>query len=377
MAGRVNGVQIGAMPTPPEPTAAVPAAPALYTPDVAAPVDTPLPQPTPSPRAPSRLRARLLVAALGAGILVALAPYVAGLVGSVLLYVMLAPLHARLAAPRTRLSSGGVAALLVVGALLLVLLPGIWLTAQIVEQAPDILRTAQASPLLDRLQGLTIAGIDLGAQAARAGGGVAAWASRQAVALLGGATQAVLDLVIALFGCYYLLVSGDAIWARVRHWVPFSPASAERLRDRAHSVAEATLVGTALVAVLQGGIVGVAFWVTGIGNALFWGTVTALCSVLPLFGSALVWLPATLYLLSVGQVPQAIGMAGAGGLLASNIDNLVRPIVYRRVSGIHPMVTLVGAFAGVRLFGLVGVLLGPLAIALFSELLEVYDEEYG
>lgn len=354
------------------------AASAPFTPDAAAPpAAAPAPAPAPREPVPSRLRARLLIALLGGGVLFALAPYVTGLVGGALLYVMCAPLHHRLARPHGRLASGAAAGLLVAAALVLVLLPGIWLTVQIVEQAPDIFRAAQASPLLARLQGLTVAGIDVGAQLARAGGTIASWGSRQAVAVLGGATQAVLDLVIALFGCYYLLVAGDTVWARVRRWVPFTAASAERLRERAHSVAEATLVGTALVALLQGTIVGVAFWATGIDNAVFWGAVTALCSVLPLFGSALVWLPGALYHLSVQQVPQAIALAIAGGVVASNVDNLIRPIVYRRVSDIHPMITLVGAFAGVRLFGLVGVLLGPLAISLFFEIVKLYEEEYG
>lgn len=364
--------------TPEAPPALTPAAsmpPATASPPLPAPAPGGLPvlahPPTPGK---ARLRARLLIAALGAGVLVSLAPYVAGLVGGALLYVMCAPLHRRL---RTRLSSGASAALLVLGALLLVLLPGAWLTIQIVQQAPDILRAASTSPLLAKLDALTVAGVDVGAQLARAGGTLAAWGSRQAVALLGGATQALLDLVIALFGLYYLLVSGDALWSRVRRWVPFTEASAERLRDRAHSVAEATLLGTALTAALQGAIVGVAFWLTGIDHALFWGAVTALCSVLPLFGSALVWLPGTLFHVAEGRIPQAVALLVAGGLLASNVDNLIRPIIYRRVSDIHPMVTLVGAFAGVRLFGLVGVLLGPLAISLFFELLTLYEEEYG
>ena len=348
---------------------AAPAAPAAPAPPTTAVAPTHAPDPR-----QVRLRARILIAALGAGVLFALAPYVAGLVGGALLYVMCLPLHRSL---RTRVSSGVAASLLVVAALLLVLLPGAWLTVQIVQQAPDVLRAVGTSPLLARLDALTIAGIDVGAQIARAGGTLASWGSRQAVAILGGATQALLDLVIALFGLYYLLVTGDALWGRVRRWVPFSEASAERLRERAHSVAEATLLGTALTAALQGTIVGVAFWLTGIDHALFWGAVTALCSVLPLFGSALVWVPGALYHVVQGHIPQALALLVAGGVVASNVDNLIRPIIYRRVSDIHPMITLVGAFAGVRLFGLVGVLLGPLAISLFFELLTIYEEEYG
>ena len=110
--------------------------------------------------------------------------------------------------------------------------------------------------------------------------------------------------------------------------------------------------------------------------AALWGVVTGFCSILPVLGSALVWLPGTLVLV----IEQRYGAAGIlfvmGAVVASNIDNVIRPIVFKRVSNIHPMVTLVGAFAGVAYFGLLGILLGPLAIQYFFVLLRLYREEY-
>jgi predicted PurR-regulated permease PerM len=94
-------------------------------------------------------------------------------------------------------------------------------------------------------------------------------------------------------------------------------------------------------------------------------------------GASLVWLPAVLVLLVQNRYGAAITMLVIGAGIASNIDNLIRPLIYRRVSNIHPMITLVGAFAGVRYFGLLGVLLGPLGIAYLFELLKFYREEYG
>jgi predicted PurR-regulated permease PerM len=137
------------------------------------------------------------------------------------------------------------------------------------------------------------------------------------------------------------------------------------------------MLGTVLVAVLQGIIIGLGFWIVGLESPLFWGTVTAFASILPVLGSALVWLPAVLVLLGQGRPGAAIALAVIGGGLASNLDNLLRPIIYKRVSDLHPMITLIGAFAGVKYFGLLGVLLGPLAIAYLFELLEFYREDYG
>jgi len=99
--------------------------------------------------------------------------------------------------------------------------------------------------------------------------------------------------------------------------------------------------------------------------------------MLPVLGSAIVWLPATIVLLASGRPGAALTLGLIGGVVASNIDNVVRPLIYRRVSHIHPLVTLVGAFSGVRLFGIAGLLLGPLLISYFFELLRIYQQEYG
>jgi predicted PurR-regulated permease PerM len=124
-------------------------------------------------------------------------------------------------------------------------------------------------------------------------------------------------------------------------------------------------------------LIGVGFAIVGFPNPLFWGAVTAFASVLPVLGSGLVWLPGVAILLAQGRYGGAILLVVIGAGIASNIDNIIRPLVYKRVSNIHPMITLVGAFAGVRYFGLLGILLGPLAIAYLFETLRFYREEYG
>ena len=195
--------------------------------------------------------------------------------------------------------------------------------------------------------------------------------------LVGSATSMILNLMIAFFGFYYMLRSDATTWDRVRSFIPFSRETADALRDRFFSVTEATLLGTTLIAVIQGSLIGIGFWVVGLPNPFFWGTVAAIASILPVLGTALVWLPATLVLLVQNRFGAAVTLLIIGGGVASSIDNIIRPLVYRRVSDIHPMITLVGAFAGVKYFGLLGVLLGPLGIAYLFELLHFYREEYS
>jgi predicted PurR-regulated permease PerM len=164
---------------------------------------------------------------------------------------------------------------------------------------------------------------------------------------------------------------------QARGYIPFSARTADALRDRFFAVTAATLLGTVLVAVTQGAIIGFAFGLVGFPNPLFWGVVAAFTSVLPVIGSTLVWLPAALVLLAQNRLGAAGLLVAISAGIAGNVDNLIRPIVYKRVSNIHPMITLVGAFSGVRYFGLLGLILGPLAIAYLFELLRFYREEYG
>ena len=321
-----------------------------------------------------RDRAALLILALGVAIVVAIAPFLSGLLGTAVLYVMFVPLYQRLG---RRMKAGPAATLTLLVALVVIGLPLIWLIGMVIGQAPDALRGVQGSSLFARIASLRIGAMQVGAELAKASGTIVSWLSAQLFDFVGGATTAALNLVIAFFGLYYMLRSGSSMWEAVRPYIPFSPHTADALRDRFVSVTEATLLGTVLVAVMQGALVGIGFWLVGLPSPLFWGTVTAFASILPVLGSALVWLPGVAVLLLEDRYGAAITLAVIGGVLASNLDNLVRPLVYRRVSDIHPMITLIGAFAGVKYFGLLGVLLGPLAIAYLFELLQFYRDDYG
>lgn len=321
-----------------------------------------------------RERAGALILALGLTILVALLPFTSGLLGAAVLYVVCVGPYQRL---RRIMSPGLASVLTLVGALLLIALPLTWIVALVIDRAPDAVRTVQTSPLIARLSELRIGNVDVGEEIARASGTLMQWLSGQLINFLGGAASASINLVIAFFGFYYMLHGSERTWETFRELIPFSTGTADQLKTHFFRVTQATLLGTALTAAAQGGLVGLGFWIVRLPDALFWGTMTAFVSILPVLGSGLVWIPAVLVLVAQGRYGGAIVLTVIGWLIASNVDNLIRPVVYRRVSNIHPMVTLVGAFAGIKYFGLPGLLLGPLAIAYFFELLRFYRLEYG
>lgn len=319
-----------------------------------------------------RQRAAALVATLGVAIALALTPFASGLLGIAVLYVVCAPAHRHLS---RRIPPRVSAFVVLTIALVLVLLPLAVVIGIVVSEAPETLAALQESTVLGRLETLRVGRVDVGAQVAQAGGTVVGWLSQQALAFFGSAARGTLSLVIAFFGLYYLLLYPGAVWNSVRDFLPFSDEAADHLRDRFHSVTEATLVGTAFTALIQGSLVGAAFWAAGLRSAAFWGVITALVSVLPMFGSALVWVPGTV-VLAMDEAWGGAVLVAAVGLFAANVDNIIRLVVFKKVSNIHPMATLIGAFAGLKYFGLLGVLLGPLAIAYFFEMLKMYRAEY-
>ena len=121
---------------------------------------------------------------------------------------------------------------------------------------------------------------------------------------------------------------------------------------------------------------GVGFWMTGLSNALFWSVVTMVFAILPVVGSGLVWGPGAIALALGKNYGAAIGLALWGVILVGNVDYVIRPMVFRRWAHIHPLITLVGALAGVPYFGILGLLIGPLALSYFFELIKMYREEY-
>ena len=317
-------------------------------------------------------RAALLVLLLGVALVIALTPYATGLLGIPVLYAVFAPVHVWLG---MRVRSQLAASLVVALALFLIVVPGVSFAGLIVSQAQEIATGVIRNPLLGRLRELRLGGIDLGPRLADLGTTVVAWIGSSAFGLVGTATRLALNLTISLFGLFYLLLQPHATWEAVSPYIPFSAKNTEKLRQRFRDVTTSTIIGTGLTAAAQGAILGLAFWIVGLPNALFWGVVTMVFGILPIVGSGLVWVPAAIALL-IGNRPGPAALITLVGLFVGNVDYILRPMVFRRWANIHPLVTLVGALAGVPYFGILGLLIGPLALSYFFELVKMYREEY-
>jgi len=318
-------------------------------------------------------RAVALLVVLGLALLISLWPYATALLGIPVLYVVFEPVHKWLG---QRVQPRLAASLVVVLVVFVIVVPGVSFAGMVVNQAQQIAGGVMQNQMLGRLSELHVGRIDVGSQIADMGSKVVAFIGSSAFGLIGTASRLALNLLIALFGLFYLLLAHESAWSAIEPYIPFSARNADKLRIRFRDVTTSTIIGTGLAAAIQGTLVGLGFWATGLSNGVFWGVVTMAFGILPVVGSGLVWGPGAISLALSDRYTAAIGLAIWGAIVVGNVDYVIRPIVFRRWANIHPLITLIGALAGVPYFGILGLLIGPLALSYFFELLKMYHEEY-
>jgi predicted PurR-regulated permease PerM len=319
-------------------------------------------------------RAAWLVIILGIVCIVALLPYASGLLGAPVLYIVFAPMH-RWLVPKVR-SRALASAIVIVTALVVLVLPLTWLVTLLVGQAQDAARGVLASPLMDRLDTLTIGPFAVGQQIREVGSQVVSFVGGSAISVLGKVANLTLNLLLSFFGLYYILQNPDGAWNGLRPYIPFSDQNVGILKDRFAAVTVSTVLGTGLCALAQGTLIGLGFWVTDLGDPIFWGAATFVLSVMPVVGSGLIWGPASIVLFTSGRSGAAIALFVWGVVVVGNVDNIIRPYISNRYAQIHPLITIVGAIAGVSYLGILGLLIGPLALSYLFELLKMYQREY-
>jgi predicted PurR-regulated permease PerM len=192
-----------------------------------------------------------------------------------------------------------------------------------------------------------------------------------------GTLRFFLQLFVLLYAMFYFLVDGPEILRRLLYYLPLDPAEEEALLERFVSVTRAALKGSLLIGAIQGAAAGLAFWATGIPGPAFWGTVTAVLSVIPAVGAGLVWVPAVVYLFLLGEVAAGVGLLAWCVLVVSTIDNFLRPWLVGRDARMSDLLILLSTLGGLFLFGPVGFIVGPIVAALFVAIWHIYGETFS
>ena len=188
--------------------------------------------------------------------------------------------------------------------------------------------------------------------------------------------NAIFSSVIMLYIMFYFLTMGEVLLERILYFLPLNDKDEQLLLRRFTSVTRATIKGTIIIGVMQGALCGLAFALADIDGPVFWGTVMAVMSIIPAFGTAIIWGPALVVLALMGDVTGVIILAVGCGALAGNLDNILRPRLVGKDTEMHDLFVLFGTLGGIAMFGMLGIIIGPIVAALFITVWEIYGDAF-
>jgi predicted PurR-regulated permease PerM len=337
----------------------------------------------PSPKLGSRTRMRafVLLAITIAGLYVCyllMVPFLPALTWAMALAILFAPAHRRVEA---KVSNPGLsAAISVVGVGLIVVAPVIYIGSRLVAEAAQgavAINEKVASgewrrvmeghgPLATLAQWLDQ--VDLPA----AFGNVATWLTSTSASLVRDWVLQLITVLLTFYLLFYFLRDRKVALDWLRELSPLSEAEMSELFDRVTATVQATLYGTVAVAVVQGTLGGLIFWLLGLPTPLFWGLVMGVLAVVPVLGAFVVWVPAAIFLALDGSWGKALVLSAWGAVVIGGIDNLLYPMLVGNRLKLHTIPTFFSIVGGLILFGPSGLLLGPLAVTATVFFLEIW-----
>jgi predicted PurR-regulated permease PerM len=191
-----------------------------------------------------------------------------------------------------------------------------------------------------------------------------------------GTLTFLLHLFILLYAMFFFLLDGPGTLRRILYYIPLTSEQESKLLERFVSVTRATLKGSLLIGVIQGALAGAAFWAAGIPGPAFWGTIMVVLAIIPAVGTALVWIPAVIFLFMGGRTGAAVGLLLWCVLVVSTIDNFLRPRLIGRDARMSDLMILLSTLGGITAFGAVGFIVGPIVAALFVTVWDLYGETF-
>ncbi|MBQ6657680.1 MAG: AI-2E family transporter [Ottowia sp.] len=324
----------------------------------------------------------LLLAAITVAFFWVLAPYSGAVFWAIIMALLFHSTFERLTrALRGRRNAAALLTLLII--VLIVVLPMVFISISLVNEvsalvahvrAGDINFRAYAQQILDALPPAVRAQMarfdlfDIQSVIEKFSDGLLAGGqalTTRALSLGQNALVFVVNLVVMLYLLFFLLRDGSALARMVRETVPMAREQTHYLADKFSAVARATVKGNVVVAIVQGLLGGLAFWVLDIRGALLWGVVMAFLSLLPAVGASLVWGPVAIYLLAIGATWQGVALIAWGTAVIGMSDNVLRPLLVGKDTKLPDYLVLLTTLGGMSLFGISGFVIGPTIAALF------------
>ena len=194
--------------------------------------------------------------------------------------------------------------------------------------------------------------------------------------LMGGISSFAVNLFVLVLVLYFMLIGGTKMEQYIYELLPFSDSNKKHVMNEINMIVRANAIGIPLLAIIQGAIATLGYYLFDTPSALLFGFLTCFATVIPIVGTALVWFPLAAYMAISGDWPHAVGLLLYCGLIVTNIDNLIRFILQKKMADTHPLITIFGVVIGLSLFGFMGVIFGPLLISIFILCVNIFKEQY-
>jgi predicted PurR-regulated permease PerM len=309
-------------------------------------------------------------------------PFLVPLAWSAVLAIFFFPLHEKLLSrlrpnPAAAASAIGVTLLLIVPALVILFLT----TKQAVEagakaqevlQSPNRVLPTHLTEWLKSQVPESVQDVDLSDPVKRGAERLAGYLAGKLGGLLRNLFTFFLDLFVVIFALFFMFRDGEEVARGMRHLMPFDPAIQEEMMRESRELIFASVAVGLLIAAVQGALGGLAFTLAGVGTALFWGVLIAFFSLVPIVGSALIWVPTAFWLAFTGHPWKGLTIAVICGGIAGVADNIIRPLLLRNRTHLNELLLFISVLGGIQVFGLLGIVAGPTIVAAAMGVFRVY-----
>lgn len=318
----------------------------------------------------------VIVLALGALLFFKLVPYLSGILGAFTIYIMLRSQMMYLTEKR-RMKRSLMAVLLLLESILCFLIPlslFVWLVLTRLEginldEAALVSSAQHVADLVQEKTGYDVLVKDNITSAIN-------FLTQIGQSFMAGLGSFVMNLFILVFVLFFMLLAGNKMEKYAYDLLPFSDKNKGYVLREINLIVKSNALGIPLLALIQGGVAMIGYFIFGAPNAFFFGVITCFTTIIPMLGTGLVWLPLSIYLALLGDWPQAIGLAAYGIIVITNVDNLIRFMLQKQMADIHPLITVFGVLIGLSLFGFLGVIFGPLLLSVFILCVNMCKKEY-
>jgi predicted PurR-regulated permease PerM len=308
-------------------------------------------------------------------------PFLVPLAWAIVVVVVTYPAYAKLA---RKWGPKRAAAASTLAIALILVLPALLIMAEFVRQGVDAVRavrTGVAEGHFAWVNGLwaaiqnrfpEVSSADLATTVNRFAERAAAFVAERLGSVLKNTAAFFFHLGVTLLATFYLYVDGEGIITRLREVLPFEGAHRDRMIGEARDLIFASVTSSLVAAAAHGLFGGIAFAVTGLKAAIFWGVMMAFFSFVPIVGSALIWVPASIGLMATGHLGRGIALAAICGIIVTVVDNVIRPWLISGRAEMGGLVIFISVLGGITVFGLLGIVLGPIIVATGASLLDLY-----